>query len=105
MLCHGYSTVPTKTKNWCYFFVSIPDSSHLKAVNNVANASSIQLIEKMTEALLGFIHRTLTSNLVAQEVKKWRLDICRKAMITAPFVLLLLFFFLNQFIYRGSTST
>ncbi len=67
------------------FFASIPDSSCLKAVNNVANTSSIQLIEKMTEALLGFVHHTLTSNLVAQEVKRRRLDICRKAMITAPF--------------------
>ena len=63
------------------FFASIPDSSCLKAVNNVANTSSIQLIEKMTEALIGFVHRTLTSNLVAQEVKRRRLDICRKAMI------------------------
>ncbi len=39
----------------------------------------------MTEALPGFVHCTLTSNLVAQDVKKRWLDICRKAMIAAPF--------------------
>ena len=39
----------------------------------------------MTEALLGFIHRTLTSNLVAQNVKQRGLDICTEAMNAAPF--------------------
>jgi len=78
-------TVLLKSSRRPYRDVTIPDSSRLKAVNNVANTSSIQLIEKMTEALLGFVHRTLTSNLVAQDVKKRRLDICRKVMIAAPF--------------------
>jgi hypothetical protein len=67
------------------FFASIPDFSRSNVVNNVVSTFFIPLTEKMTEALIGFIHRTLTSNLVTQKVKKRRLDVCWKAMDVVPF--------------------
>src|SRR6266702_6734603 len=51
--------------------------------------STIQLvlassrIWRMTEALIGFVHRTLTSNLVAPKIGMRRLVICREAMSAA----------------------
>lgn len=67
------------------FFASIPDFSRSNVVNNVVTTFFLPLTEKMTEALIGFIHRTLTSNLVTQIVKKRRLLICWEAMDVVHF--------------------
>ena len=41
--------------------------------------------ENMSEALVGFMYRTLSSNLISESVKQRRIEICSKAIDTASF--------------------
>ena len=64
------------------FFSRIPGLHYSKVVD-VTRTFSMLLREKMTEALLDFVHHTLTLNQFAQD-KKWCLDICKAMMKIAP---------------------
>jgi hypothetical protein len=65
------------------FFASIPGFCNSKVLVDPIRTCIIPNMERMTEALIGFMHRTLTSNLVAQKTKIQRLIICREAMRAA----------------------
>jgi len=64
------------------FFSCIPGLCYSKVVD-VARTFSMSLREKMTEALLYFVHCTLTLIWFAQN-KRWHLDICKAVMKIAP---------------------
>lgn len=66
------------------FFAAIPGFCSSKVLDDPGSCIRPNG-EKMTEALIGFVHRTLTSNLITRDIKQRRLDICREAMDVAPF--------------------
>jgi hypothetical protein len=65
------------------FFAGIPGFCNSKVLHEPIRTCIDPNMERVTEALIGFVHRTLTSNLVTPKVKKQRLDICREAMSAA----------------------
>ncbi len=62
------------------FFASIPGFCNSNVIDNPVGSCIRPNMERVTEALIGFVHRTLTSNLVSQKIKMRRLAICREAM-------------------------
>jgi hypothetical protein len=65
------------------FFEGIPGFCSSKVLHNPIGACIKPNIERMTEVLIGLVHRTITSNLVAPTIKSRRLVICREAMKAA----------------------
>ena len=63
--------------------MGISGLSYSKVVD-VASTLSAPFREKMTEALLNFLHHTLTSDLVALAIKEQRFNVCKETMDTAP---------------------
>ena len=65
------------------FFESIPGFCNSKVLEKpIANCIRPNM-ERLTGALIGLVHRTITSNLVAPKIKSQRLVICREAMKAA----------------------
>ena len=65
------------------FFAGIPGFCRSKVLNDPIGTCINPNMERMSEALIGLVHRTLTSNLVAPKVMKQRLIICREAISAA----------------------
>jgi hypothetical protein len=65
------------------FFEGIPDFCNSKVLKDPLGNCIKPNMEKLAEALIGFVCRTLTSNLVAPKAKNRRLFICREAMRAA----------------------
>lgn len=65
------------------FFEGIPGFCNSKVLTDPIGTCIKPNMERITEALIGFVHRTITSNLVAPKIKSQRLVICREAMKAA----------------------
>lgn len=65
------------------FFASIPSLCRSQVDSFPQGAFKASNGEKMSEALVGFMCRTLTSNLVPESIKQCRIEICSKAINTA----------------------
>jgi hypothetical protein len=69
VLCCGPSTVLTKTKNCCGSLRASPVSATQKSSKDPLGNCIKPNMERLAEALIGLVHRTLTSNLVAPKTK------------------------------------
>ncbi|KAF8267419.1 hypothetical protein EI94DRAFT_1786428 [Lactarius quietus] len=65
------------------FFEGIPGFCNSEVLTDPIGACIKPNMERLTEALIGLVHRTITSNLVAPKTKARRLVICREAMKAA----------------------
>jgi hypothetical protein len=65
------------------FFEGIPGFCNSKVLNDPIGTCIKPNMEMITEALIGLVHRTITSNLVSPKMKSRRLVICREAMKAA----------------------
>lgn len=69
------------------FFAGIPDFCNSRAVRDPKD----QLLklndeQKLSQALIGFVHRTVSSHLVSRPARQQRIDICLKAIEVVPIV-------------------
>ena len=62
------------------FFAGIPTLCRSAVDSYPQGAFKTSNGEKMSEALIGFMYRTLTSNLIPESVKQRRIEICNKAI-------------------------
>jgi hypothetical protein len=62
------------------FFEGIPGFCNSKVLEDPLGACIEPNMERLAEALIGLVHRTLTSSFVAPKTKSRRLLICREAM-------------------------
>ncbi|KAI0296139.1 hypothetical protein B0F90DRAFT_1919155 [Multifurca ochricompacta] len=65
------------------FFASIPGFCSSSLIPELLEAFKVPNGGAMTQALIGLMHRTLTSNLVTESVKQRRIALCTKAMNVA----------------------
>lgn len=65
------------------FFEGIPGFCNSKVLKDPIGTCIQPNMERLTEALIGLVHRTITSNLVSPKMKSRRLVICREAMKAA----------------------
>ena len=65
------------------FFEAIPGFCNSKVLNDPIRTCIKPNMDRLAEALIGLVHRTVTSNLVAPKIKARRLVICKEAMRAA----------------------
>ena len=63
------------------FFAGIPDFCNSRAVKDpMGHVLNLNGEQKLSQALIGFIHRTVTSHLISEQARQQRITICMMAM-------------------------
>ena len=65
------------------FFSGLPGFWNSRVVNSRPVASIRQDSESLSDALIGFVHRTISSDLISETVRERRITLCRKALDVA----------------------
>jgi len=65
------------------FFSGLPGFWNSRVVNSRPLASIRQDSESLSDALIGFVHRTISSDLISETVRERRITLCRKALDVA----------------------
>ena len=65
------------------FFSGLPGFWNSRVVNSRPVASIRQDSESLADALIGFVHRTISSDLISETVREQRITLCRKALDVA----------------------
>ena len=65
------------------FFSGLPGFWDSRVVNSRPLASIRQDSESLSDALIGFVHRTISSDLISETVRERRITLCRKALDVA----------------------
>jgi hypothetical protein len=65
------------------FFSGLPGFWNSRVVNSRPVASIRQDSESLSDALIGFVHRTISSDLISETVRERRIALCRKALDVA----------------------
>jgi len=65
------------------FFSGLPGFWNSRVVNSRPVASIRQDSESLSDALIGFVHRTISSDLISETVRERRIALCRKALTVA----------------------
>ena len=67
------------------FFAGIPDFCNSRAVDDpMGHLLKLDGEHKLSQALIGFMHRTTTSHLISESARQQRIKICTKAIDAVP---------------------